>query len=86
MGVSEPPDIATEMMHSVLDDIDGIEFYMDNIGVFTTTWTVHVSLLSTVLGQLENMGFTINSLKCEWAVQEMDFLGHWPPQRCQALA
>ena len=77
MGVSESPDIATKMMHSILDNIDGIEFYMDDIGVFTTTWTNHVSLLSTVLGRLENVGFTINPLKCEWAIQETDFLGHW---------
>ena len=77
MGISESPNIATNMMHSVLDDIDGIEFYMDDIGVFTTTWTNHLSLLSTVLGCLENVGFTINPLKCEWAIQEMDFLGHW---------
>ena len=77
MGISESPDIATKMMLSILDDIDGIEFYMDDIGVFTTTWTDHLSLLSTVLGHLENMGFTINPLKCEWAIQEMDFLGHW---------
>ena len=77
MGVSESPDIATEMMHSVLDDIEGIEFYMDDIGVFSSTWPDHLSLLSTVLGCLENVGFTINPLKCEWAVQETDFLGHW---------
>ena len=77
MGVSESPDIATEMMHSILDDIDGIEFYMDDIGVFTTTWLDHLSLLSTVLGRLDDVGFTINPLKCEWAVQETDFLGHW---------
>ena len=77
MGISESPDIATEMMHSVLDDIDGIEFYMDDIGVFSPAWTDHLSLLSTVLGHLENVGFTINPLKCEWAVQETDFLGHW---------
>ena len=50
---------------------------MDNIGVFTTTWNDHLSLLSTVLGHLENVGFAINPLKCEWAIQEMDFLGHW---------
>ena len=77
MGISQSPNIPTEMMHSVLDDIDSIEFYMDDIGVFTTTLTDHVSLLSTVLGHLENVGFTINPLKCEWAVQETDFLGHW---------
>ena len=77
MGVSKSPDIATEMMHSILDDIDGIEFYMDDIGGFSPTWTAHLSLLSTILGNLENVGFTINPLKCEWAVQETDFLGHW---------
>ena len=77
MGISESPDIATEMMHSILDDIEGIEFYMDDIGVFSSTWPDHLSLLSTILGYLENVGFTINPLKCEWAVQETDFLGHW---------
>ena len=77
MGVSESPDIATEMMHSVLDDIEGIKFYMDDIGVFSSTWPDHLSLLSTILGCLENVGFTINPLKCEWAIQETDFLGHW---------
>ena len=77
MGISESPDIATEKMHAVLDDIKGIEFYMDDIGVFSSTWSTHLSLLSTVLGRLEQVGFTINPLKCEWAVQETDFLGHW---------
>ena len=77
MGVSESPDIATEKMHAVLDDIEGIEFYMDDIGVFNSTWPTHLSLLSTVLGRLGQVGFTINPLKCEWAVQETDFLGHW---------
>ena len=77
MGVSESPDIVTEMMHSILEDINSIEFYMDNIGVFSPMWTNHLSLLSTVLDCLENVGFTINPLKCEWAVQETDFLGHW---------
>ena len=76
MGLRESPDIATKMMHSIQDNIDSIEFYMDDIVVFATTWTDHISLLSTVLGHLEDVGFTINPLKCEWAVQETDFLGH----------
>ena len=77
MGVSESPDIATEKMHLVLDGIEDIEFYMDDIGVFSGNWDDHLSLLSIVLPRLQDVGFTINPLKCEWAVQETDFLGHW---------
>ena len=77
MGVSESPDTATENMHLVLDGIEDIEFYMDDIGVFSNSWDAHLSLLSLVLTHLQDVGFTINPLKCEWAVQETDFLGHW---------
>ena len=77
MGVSESPDIATEKMHLVLDGIEDIEFYMDDIGLFSSSWEDHLSLLSLVLHRLQDVGFTINPLKCEWAVQETDFLGHW---------
>ena len=77
MGVSESPDITTENMHLVLDGIEDIEFYMDDIGVFSNSWDAHLSLLSLVLTRLQDVGFTINPLKCEWAIQETDFLGHW---------
>ena len=39
MGVSESPDIATENIHLVLDGIEDIKFYMDDIGVFSSSWT-----------------------------------------------
>ena len=75
--ISESLDIATEKMHSVLDGIDGIEFYMDDIGVFSDSWDNHLSLLAIVLTHLHDISFMINVLKCEWAVQETYFLGHW---------
>ena len=77
MGVSESPDIATENMHLVLDGIEDIEFYMDNIGIFSSSWDDHLSLLSLILTRLQDVSFIINPLKCEWAVQETNFLGHW---------
>ena len=77
LGISKSPDITTKQMHLVLDGIEDIEFYMDNIGAFSNSWDDHLSLLVIVLTCLQNIGFTINLLKCKWAVQETDFLGHW---------
>ena len=77
MGVSEAPDIATEIMHDTFADMDDVEFYMDDIGCFSDSWNEHLQQIKIVLQCLQSVGFTINPLKCEWAVEETDFLGHW---------
>lgn len=77
MGVSQSPDIAQEIMERTLRHIDDIEIYIDDIGIFSKTWDEHVSTIEQVCQALEANGFTVNPRKCEWAVQETDFLGHW---------
>ena len=37
----------------------------------------HRAILKEVLYHLESVRLTINPLKCEWAVLETNFLGHW---------
>ena len=63
-------------MTQVLDGLD-VDFYMDDITILSETWDEHIDLLQQVLQRLQDAGFTINPMKCEWAIEETDFLGHW---------
>ncbi|GFH61911.1 hypothetical protein CTEN210_18387 [Chaetoceros tenuissimus] len=76
MGILESPDIAQEIMERLLANCD-CEVYIDDIGIFSKTWKEHIAKLNKILHILQDANFTINPLKCEWAVQETDWLGHW---------
>jgi hypothetical protein len=77
MGLKCSPDIAQAAMENFLSDIKDAGAYIDDVGAFSRDWEYHINLLATILRQLRENSFTINPLKCEWAIKETDWLGYW---------
>ncbi len=77
MGLKCCPDFAQETMENIFCDIEDTEVYINDIGAFSNTWDHHINLLPIILTKLQDNGFTNNPLKCDWAVQETNWLGYW---------
>lgn len=84
MGMSQSPDWAQGALEEVLQDLlqHSVECFIDDVAIFTPQsvtdpWTEHMTLLNNVLTRLREHGYQINPQKCQWAVKEAEFLGHW---------
>ena len=76
MGLTNSPDVFQSVMHPLFQDIPQVKCLIDDIGIFTnSSFHQHLSIVHQVLLRLEESGFTVNHLKCAWAVQATDYLG-----------
>ena len=77
MGCVQSGDFAQAAMEETLQDLlDQVTCYMDDIKFEDMEWKDHLHMTDAVLERLQRYGFTVNPLKCEWAVEETDFLGY----------
>ncbi len=73
MGLKCACDFVQQIMDQVLHGLNNVEVYLDGIDVFNHSWDKYQVLLN-FLSCLEANCFTVNPLKCAWAIQENNWL------------
>ena len=78
MGLTGAPWHFSRAMTQILKGLDPViaATYLDDCLVFSTSHEQHVQDVETVIKRLANKGLRLNPKKCEFAVEECEFLGH----------
>ena len=77
MEVKVSPDVAHDMITKILARLY-VVCYIDDCEVWTnSTFEEHMEVVDKVLKWLVDAGMKYNPLKCDWTVEETDFLGYW---------
>jgi hypothetical protein len=69
MGLKCSPDYTQQVMENIFCDVEDAEVYIEDMGAFSQSWDDHIALLRTILTKLQDNGFTVDPLKCKWAVK-----------------
>ena len=67
-------------MRKLLDGLDGVESYIDDILVHSRTWHEHMETLGELFKRLKEAKLTIRPSKCVLGAEKVEFLGHWVGQ------
>jgi RNase H-like domain found in reverse transcriptase len=54
-----------------------VSHFLDDLKTQHIDWTYHLDAVDELLTRLEVNNFTVNPLKCAWAVQETAYPGYW---------
>ncbi|XP_063590436.1 uncharacterized protein LOC134767369 [Penaeus indicus] len=75
-GLVNAPAAFNRLMRSLFGNMEGVETFLDDILVHTTTWDQHCILLEQVLTKLCNANLTARPTKCELGKTTLEYLGH----------
>ncbi len=64
------------LMDSVVAGLSFCAAYLDDVVIFSETWTEHLTHLEQVFVGLEEAGLTVKASKCQIGMRECVYLGH----------
>ena len=75
-GISSAPGIFQRLMDNLLQGLEGIIVYIDDILIAGSMEEEHLQRLESVLSRLEKAGLRARHTKCSFMVLSVTFLGH----------
>ncbi|KAI7814577.1 hypothetical protein IRJ41_021834 [Triplophysa rosa] len=74
-GISSAPEVFHKAMEHMIEGIQGVRVYVDDIILWGSTIEQHNERLMEVLQRVQNYGLKLNKEKCQFGVKEITFLG-----------
>ena len=75
-GISSAPGIFQRVMDSLLQGIEGVVVYLDDILITGSTVEAHLKALEEVLRRLQRAGLRVKQKKCVFMRPSVTYLGH----------
>ena len=75
-GISSAPGIFQRVIESILQGVNGVVVYLDDILISGSTEEQHLAALDEVLSRLDKAGLRVKRSKCEFMRPSVTYLGH----------
>ena len=77
MGLSTAPDIFQEKMFTLMEGLEYVRAYLDDLLVLSnSTFYDHLEKLTVVLKKLSDAGLKVHTKKCTFCAPEVEYLGY----------
>ncbi|XP_048054388.1 uncharacterized protein K02A2.6-like [Megalobrama amblycephala] len=74
-GISSAPEVFHKAMEHIIEGIQGVRVYVDDVILWGSTIEQHNERLMEVLQRVQKYGLRLNKQKCQFGVKEVTFLG-----------
>ncbi|KAJ8381193.1 hypothetical protein SKAU_G00019710 [Synaphobranchus kaupii] len=74
-GISSAPEIFHRAMEQIVEGLEGVRVYVDDLVVWGSTQEEHDTRLEKTLQRIQQYGLKLNRDKCRFGVSEITFLG-----------
>lgn len=75
-GINSASEIFHSKVRQLLEELEGVDSFIDDIIVWASTKEEHDKRLKSLLDKAREVGIKFNREKCEFCVQEVTYLGH----------